>query len=52
MSRGARAVARLLAGAPATSVNLDDLDAFRQVLHRSEIGLVLTNRTILGVPAL
>ena len=27
MSRGARAVARLLAGAPATSVNLDDLDA-------------------------
>src|SRR5919199_5638859 len=26
MSRGARAVARLLAGAPATSVNLDDLD--------------------------
>ena len=27
MSRGARAVARLLAGAPATSVNLDDLDS-------------------------
>src|SRR5919199_1437259 len=27
MSRGARAVARLLAGVPATSVNLDDLDA-------------------------
>ena len=27
MSRGARAVAQLLAGAPATSVNLDDLDA-------------------------
>jgi len=27
MSRGARAVARLLAGAPATSVGLDDLDA-------------------------
>jgi len=27
MSRGARAVARLLAGAPSTSVNLDDLDA-------------------------
>src|ERR671934_262278 len=27
MSRGARAVARLLAGAPATTVNLDDLDA-------------------------
>src|ERR687884_77107 len=26
MSRGARTVARLLAGAPATSVNLDDLD--------------------------
>ena len=27
MSRGARAVARLLAGAPASSVNVDDLDA-------------------------
>ena len=27
MSRGARAVARLLAGAPANSVDLDDLDA-------------------------
>ena len=27
MSRGARVVAQLLAGAPATSVNLDELDA-------------------------
>lgn len=34
------------------AVNLDDLNAFRQILDRSEIGMVLTNPTILGFPAL
>lgn len=34
------------------AVNLDDLHAFRQVLNHSEIGMVLTNPTILGFPAL
>ncbi len=34
------------------SVNLDDASAFREVLGHSEIGMVLTNPTILGFPTL
>jgi len=34
------------------SVNLDDLNAFRRTLDMSEIGMVLTNPTILGFPGL
>jgi ribulose 1,5-bisphosphate carboxylase large subunit-like protein len=34
------------------SVNLDDVSAFREVLAHSEIGMVITNPTILGFPGL
>jgi ribulose 1,5-bisphosphate carboxylase large subunit-like protein len=34
------------------SVNLDDVSAFREVLNYSEIGMVITNPTILGFPGL
>jgi|SRR5271166_5598614 len=34
------------------AVNLDDITAFREVLLRSEIGMVLLNPTIIGFPAL
>ena len=34
------------------AVNLDDLNAFRRVLEHSEIGMVITNPTILGFPGL
>lgn len=34
------------------AINLDDLNAFRDVLNRSEIGMVITNPTILGFPGL
>ena len=34
------------------SVNLDDVSAFREVLGHSEIGMVITNPTILGFPGL
>jgi ribulose 1,5-bisphosphate carboxylase large subunit-like protein len=34
------------------SVNLDDASAFREVLGHAEIGMVLTNPTIMGFPTL
>ncbi len=34
------------------AVNLDDVNAFREVLNRSEIGMVMTNPTIMGFPTL
>src|ERR1039457_1021940 len=34
------------------AVNLDDAVAFREVLQRSDIGMVMTNPTILGFPML
>jgi ribulose 1,5-bisphosphate carboxylase large subunit-like protein len=34
------------------AINLDDLNGFRKILAYSEIGMVLTNPTILGFPAL
>ncbi len=34
------------------AVNLDDVNAFRQVLNRSEIGMIMTNPTIMGFPTL
>ena len=34
------------------AVNLDDVGAFRAVLNRSQIGMVMTNPTIMGFPTL
>ncbi len=34
------------------AANLDDVNAFREVLNRSEIGMVMTNPTIMGFPTL
>jgi len=34
------------------AVNLDDVSAFRTVLQRSRIGMVMTNPTIMGFPTL
>lgn len=34
------------------AVNLDDVNAFREVLNRSEIGMIMTNPTIMGFPTL
>jgi ribulose 1,5-bisphosphate carboxylase large subunit-like protein len=34
------------------AVNLDDVSAFRQVLNRAKIGMVMTNPTIFGFPTL